>query len=433
MPSILSEVTEDAGTRRRFEDAEWIDSYLKAGSPHGEPIYLSVGETWSQAPDGLIRLLSEKAPPYVHGYVISQYGLPVLQRVLRAYIPRTAGIPDTCAAGADFEVAVACSGTRASMSDFGWLVREEARDRPVVIAPAPGWDYHGVFSGQGFRFRYLPLRVEDGFQPRPADVEAVLREEADPRDAVVVVNAQHNPTGVNWSTDNVRRILAAAVDAGAHILIDDAYFGVTDPGVAPTSAPRLLLEEFPRLEGRWLAVRSLGKQFNCNGWGVGAVTGSPDTVDRLVNDHMARRSFTCAVPLQHAMAQWLRSEESDQYLEGFRRACAEHRALVGDFLVRELGYPADSFLPGDCTSYLVFPVPPAYQEHADGVDRYRRACFDRSGVLLGAGTMTPQSADGEDAPDPFPFVRMFLAPPRDTVVSALRRLGSARLSWSSPC
>ncbi|MQY09414.1 aminotransferase-like domain-containing protein [Actinomadura macrotermitis] len=223
----------------------------------------------------------------------------------------------------------------------------------MVIMHAPGWDYHGVFSGQGFRFRYRPLRAGNGSQLCPA---------------------------------------------GANILIDDAYCGVTAPGAAAASVLRLPLEELPRPAGR-----RLGKRFNC------------------------------AVPLQHAMVRWLRSEETERYLERLRRACAEHRALVADFLVRELGHPADPLRSGDCTGYLVFPVPPAYREHADGVDRYRRACFDQPRVLPGAGTMTLQSAGDGDAPDPFPFVRMFLAPPRDTLVSALRRLSRARLPWSSPC
>ncbi|MFI6520464.1 aminotransferase class I/II-fold pyridoxal phosphate-dependent enzyme [Spirillospora sp. NPDC050679] len=433
MASILGEVTEDAGVRRRFEDATWIDDYLRDGSPHGEPIYLSVGETWSRAPDGLVRLLGEEMPERVHGYIISQYGLPALQRVLRSYIPRTARIPDALKAGENYEVAVACSGTRNSMYDFGCLIREEARDRPVIVTYAPGWDYHGVFSGLGFRFRYLPLRAEEAFQPDPGEVERALRDLDAPGEAVVVVNAQHNPTGINWSADRVRRVLGAAADAGAHLLIDDAYFGVADTGTEATSALGLLLEDHPSPAGRWLAVRSLGKQFNCNGWGVGAATGSPDTIDRLVNDHMAHRSFTCAVPLQHAMARWLKSEESARYLERFRRTCTEHRALVADFLVRELDYPADSFHAGNCTSYLVFPVPPAYREHADGVDRYRRDCFAETGVLLGAGTMTPEDPGDGKLPDPFPFVRMFLAPSRDTVETALHRLAEARFSWSRTC
>lgn len=93
MSSIPSEVTKDAGTRHRFEDAEWIDAYLKAGSPHSEPIYLRVGKTRLQAPGGLIRLPHEKAPAHVQGYVLSQDGLPALQRVLHTYTSGAPGFP----------------------------------------------------------------------------------------------------------------------------------------------------------------------------------------------------------------------------------------------------------------------------------------------------------------------------------------------------
>ncbi|WP_242903315.1 pyridoxal phosphate-dependent aminotransferase [Actinomadura terrae] len=433
MPSILPEVIEDASVRRRFVDAVWVDDYLKAGSQHGEPIFLSIGETWCQAPDGLTRLLSVDLPQHVHGYVISQYGLPLLQHTLRTYIPETAGLPTAPDASADFDVAVACSGTRNSMYDFGRLFRKEARHHPMVITHSPGWDYHGVFSGLGFRFNFLPLRAEESFQPDSAEVAEALRNLDHPGDAIVVVNAQHNPTGINWHADNVRQILGAAVDAGAGILIDDAYFGVADVGITATPALRLLLEDHPRPAGRWLAVRSLGKQFNCNGWGIGAVTGSPDTIDRLVNENMLNRSFTCAVPLQYAMARWLQSPESQDYLEWFRRICTENRALVADFLVRELDYPVGSFNLGNCTSYLVFPLPPAYRRIQDGVTRFRRECLAETGVLLGAGTMTPEPSADRGAPNPFPFVRMFLAPSRDTVETALRRLSAAGFSWGRTC
>ncbi|MER6508690.1 aminotransferase class I/II-fold pyridoxal phosphate-dependent enzyme [Nonomuraea sp. NPDC001636] len=441
MGTVLDEVTEDSWLRGHFKDAEWVAEYLDAGAPSGDPIYLSLGETWSEAPEGLARLLGSGLPSYAHGYVISQYGLPALQRLLRGYVARTHALPAGFTAGADFEVAVTCSGTRNAMFDYGRLVLADAprAASPTVIAPAPGWDYRGVFAGLGFRMTYLPLAASQGFQPAPEALREALGQAGDPRGVIVVINAQHNPTGVNWDEDLVADMVRLTVEARANLLIDDAYYGVTDPGVAPTSALRLLAERLARPGAgdrpvRWLAVRSLGKQFNCNGWGIGVGIAPPPILDRLVNDFQLQRSFTAAVPLQNAMARWLDGGESEEYLRAFRQGCADKRAWAAGFLRQELGCPAEALCPGNCTSYFLFRVPPPYAADArDGVTRFRRDCLRRAGVLLGAGTMTPQAAPEEGQAMAVPYVRMFLGPPMSSVETALHRLAEAGTNWERSC
>ncbi|MCP3800650.1 pyridoxal phosphate-dependent aminotransferase [Allokutzneria sp. A3M-2-11 16] len=364
----------------RFTDAELVTRYLDAGSPAGEPIYLGFGETWTEIAPGLAKILATPMPPHSHGYVISQFGLPRLQKVLRGYIAETHGLP----AGADFEVAATAGGTRNAMFDFARLVRQSVRDRtPVAVVPMPGWDYEGVFSALGYETRYLPLRAETGYQLSTEDFGVV--DGAD----LVVINAQHNPTGVNWDATAVRELIRRT---DAALLLDDAYYGVHDPGITPTSALRILLEEQPRQH--WLAVRSLGKQFHCSGWGIGAVTSTPSTLDILLNEELFHHGFAAAIPLQYAMAEWLENPESATFLGHMNEEYAAKRAALKTTLKDE-----DHHL-GECTAFMRFKAPDA---------DFRLRCFRETGVLFSDST-------------PSSWLRLYLGPPLPVLTEAFERV-----------
>ncbi|MEU4341248.1 pyridoxal phosphate-dependent aminotransferase [Nocardia sp. NPDC023852] len=381
-----------------------MSEYLAAGSPAGELIYLGFGETWTRTAPGLTAGLAA-LPTHTHGYVISQYGLPRLQRVLRSYITRTHGLAPEFSG--DYEVAVTAGGTRNAMFDFGRMLRADGVT--TVLAPMPGWDYAGVFGPLGCRMRYYPL---DAGQPVTTDL-------AMDHNTLLVINAQHNPTGANWRPELVRQLLEAARAAGAAILLDDAYFGVHDPERTPTSALRLLLRQTP--ESRWLAVRSLGKQFHCSGWGIGAATAHPHTLDTLVNQWQFQRSFASAIPLQEAMASWLSDPASERYLAEQGREYTEKRSAVHDSLCTELGYPADLAQVGEFAPFAHVPLPRA-QRHGS-VAQFRRECLRQTGVLVGVDRWDAEGGDRS------PCYRLYLGPPLPVIIEALTRMSKARYGY----
>ncbi|MEV6332805.1 pyridoxal phosphate-dependent aminotransferase [Streptomyces sp. NPDC051909] len=423
----------------RFSEVRLVHDYLDAGSPGGAPIYLSLGETWSQAAPGLTQCLASPLPQHSHGYVVSQYGLPRLQRILRSYIPRTHGLPDKVRPGVDFEVAVACGGTRNTMSDFARLLNPREGTRfpshqpPVALLFSPSWDYATVFAAAGYDIQHLPLSPTDSHPSLDHLREAFdrLGPSRGPAPTVLVINAQHNPTAINWRPQDVRTMIRMAITARAAILVDDAYFAVHNPDVEPTSALRILLEEAadssPELPP-WLAVRSMGKQFNCNGWGIGAATGPPAVIDELMNTVQFERSFIAAVPLQEAMSSWLEDPESDAYLIAAGQEYANKRKHVAQFLSDRLGYPQDSYQPGECTSYLRFQVPPRYLHQPDGAAHFRTSCFQKTGVLL---SLDPGNLDNMPGSTLHikPHVRMFIGPPLPIVAEALNRLENAGIHY----
>lgn len=427
-PAVISAPT----LATRFTDVDLISRYLDAGSLAGEPHYLGFGETWTEVPDGLTRKLAS-LPSYAHGYALSQYGSPRLQQTLRHYIVRTHGLSAVGELGRDYEMAAVHGGTRNTMSDFAGMIAAYCRDRnPVAITTAPGWDYANVVEPMGFRTRYLHLNETIGYQPSTAEFDRLVAEihaRSDEELALVIVNAQHNPTGANWEAETVRHIIRRALANNSAVLIDDAYYGVHPPDQQPTSALRIMLEEAdpdnPRHRA-WLAVRSLGKQFHCNGWGVGAATAHPSTLDTLVNRAMFGRSFASALPLQEAMASWLEDPESERYLESLRRDYAAKRSVVGRCLGVDANVQVGEFAP-----YARIRV----RLGSATIDEFRAECLDKTGVLVAADRWTGP-ADTEnaapDGPSSYGWIRLFLGPPVDVILSALTRLTDAGYLPSAP-
>ncbi|WP_435279953.1 pyridoxal phosphate-dependent aminotransferase [Streptomyces sp. 1222.5] len=317
------------------------------------------------------------------------------------------------------------------MFDFGRLVLNETKTparQPVVITATPGWGYEGVFAGLGYRSRHVPLRARDGYQPRWREFQRLLMGEDDVK--LVIINAQHNPTAANWSESAVREIIRSSVAAGAAILLDDAYFAVHDPNVKPTSALRILLEELsalpPETRPIWLAVRSLGKQFHCNGWGIGAITGHPATVDRLVNQVRFERTFVNAVPLQYAMAAWLQDPASDLYLEQMRSEYYRKRCAVADYLADNLAYPPRAYYRGECTAFLRFEVPKRFSQL--GAEDFRADCFRSTGVMLSLDS-SPEQVSKAGMASKAPCVRIFLGPSLNHLLEGLDRLQQAGFQY----
>lgn len=425
------------GVATRFADATLVSDYLDAGSPAGELVYLAFGETWTQTAPGLIAALAD-LPPHAHGYVISQYGLPRLQRALRTAIAEGHRLPADAEPSRDYEVAVTHGGTRTAMFDFArLLVRDDGlsqngstKVRPVAIAALPGWDYATVFESVGYRMRYLRVGDHENAAPSPWDIDdaaGTIASSGTERLAAVIINAQHNPTGSNWSEETVRHLVRTAISADAAVLIDDAYFGVHDPALTPTSALRVLLEELRdaprRARKRWLAVRSLGKQFHCNGWGIGAATAHPETLDALVNTLLFHRGFASAIPLQEAMATWLQDPAADDYLAESGREYAIKRIAVREFLVSRLGYRPDSLQLGAFAPFARIPVPDLpHRRIPPGTDDFRQDCFRRTGVLIGGDRSYGGPHAARETRARF---RLFLGPPLPVLMEGLTRIADA--------
>lgn len=388
------------------------DAQLLADYPNPDDlIYLSLGETWIPPADGLVNALKQ-LPDYAHGYTLSPYGLPLLRRTLLHYIRRTHQLPFTD----NYDVIVSQAGTRSAMSEFAQLLLKQSDQPYTALIPEPGWDYAGVFKPLGFNLHYYSLTAENNWQPDPAQIIAAMKP-----NTVLVINAQHNPTGTEWSPEIVSQLIAAAIKHNTALLIDDAYYALHQPDNNPTNALGILIEQIGDANLPWVAVRTMGKQFRSNGWGIGAITAHPNTLMALA-DIMHQHSYGSAVPLQTAMASWLENPESDHYLTQIRHHYDQARRHVTKLLLETFHFPAETVHPGSCTSYMRYQIPPQFIKE-DDVEAYRRLCL-AAGVLLGHGSMTAnQNSAGKY------YARIHLGHPLPVLEEAMRRIHTAGLGW----
>jgi N-succinyldiaminopimelate aminotransferase len=413
----LATLREQAVRPNRLRDTVWLERYLASERPYGDPLLLGLGETWRDTPGELVRALAD-VPASAHGYQLSMYGLPRLREVMKAYVSRTQRLDAHQGA---FEVAVSWSGTRAAMGYYGQMIRS-MRDGPLVAtAVSPSWDYAGVLEPLGFRMQYLDVS-RSGWRLDPEAVRAFADEAQ--RTDLLVLNPQHNPTGESWSQPTVDALLGVARADGSAILVDDAYFGFAHAGDGRASAVAQILDDEALRASTWLAVRSFGKQFHCNGWGIGAVTAPPSLLDDFVNDHRARREFNIGGVQQHAMARWLADERAvadylhaeEQTYEGRRKSLID--ALAG------AGFRRDGIVAGPAAPYALIPVPSSFRGHTD---EYLQACAVRAGVFLSSVWPADRALTGT-RPDEGDHVRMFLGMDTSGLVEAVERLHDAGLA-----
>lgn len=335
------------------------------------------------------------------------------------YIMRTHQLPPLVC----YDVAVSQSGTRGAMSDFALWINANNNGIQKALVPSPGWDYEGVLRPSGFDVQQYAVTKETNWQPDPEQIIPHLD-----RDTLIVINAQHNPTGVQWNEMILNTLLSSALERGTSIIIDDAYYAIHAPEQSPSNALKILIDqvEHQNSKAKWLAVRTLGKQFRCNGWGIGAITASRETL-KAMSDIAHRRSYGSGLPLQAAMASWLSSHESDLYVEQLRKHYADNRDCVSQYLIKEQGYPEDAIIAGNCTSYMRFRVPEGLVQN-DDEEFYRQLCL-KAGVLPGRGSMTsPKAPTNQSSKDI--YVRIHLGHQSSVLYEALRRMHQAGLEWT---
>ena len=424
-------------------DANMIRAWLDT-RPDLDPIALSVGDpgfTQPQTPQRLLDYLAE-APDHTHGYQLSNYGLPEARHIIGDYLIADQGLAEDATPGHGFDIALTSHGTRSAIRDFGrWLLRQHPDDprTPVALCATPAWDYAGILEPLGYQMHHWPLHAGAHWWPRSEDLRAALEHiDADDqlRLAVVIINAQHNPTSRSWPATIMRELYHAAHHRDSGILLDDPYYAVhtTHPHATPQSAPRQLLAALYANPARpastdtarrhWCAVRSLGKQFGVNGWGIGTITAHPDTLHDLTGLAF-QWSFPTGADRQWAMAQWINDSASTRWLTTQQQQLTTKRDLLADTLTGPLHWPDNTVTIGECTPYALVRIPLDYQHRADGPQQWRHDLFHTTGVLL-----APANIEHPDRPDP--FLRVYLGAPIGILTEALHRIRRADITYLTP-
>ncbi|MEN6441845.1 MAG: pyridoxal phosphate-dependent aminotransferase [Syntrophobacter sp.] len=159
-----------------------------------------------------------------------------------------------------------------------------------VILPSPNYASHieQVLLAEG-----VPVFAPLDPLTWQLDIDAIKRAITPKTKAIILCNP-HNPTGANFSRENIEALVRIALEHNLFVIGDETYdFLVYDGGTACS------LTSFPELRDRLVAVFSFSKKYAMTGWRAGYVFAPGDILDHIMKIHDA--VAICAPTLsQHA-------------------------------------------------------------------------------------------------------------------------------------
>lgn len=394
-------------------EAAWLAEYCSQPDAN-YPIILSFGESWSGPNEELRACLSEQVlHGHKHGYQLSVWGTASFLNMASRLIDREHGLGGDI--GPRLAVAGFWSGSRAIISDYAALLSRRLGQLRVGFL-SPGYDYGPVMSAvpndtPAFRVSSCGSVDVDSY------IDHILRERCN----VVAINAQHNPSAIQMSEHDITRIVEVCLQRGIAMLVDDAHYALVEHGATRSSALKVLNELSKERSSQvpWLAVRSLGKQLGCNGWGIGIATGPRDVVDALVNKVRPLREYNRSAFLLDAIATYLDSDAAQLRLDEFISVIERNRRRLWTFLASRNALP-----PGwemqVCSPFSTFWT--LRGGGNVGKELSRKELLFGSGVLLGSLVMSPQGDAHGILESGY---RIYLGVPEDVFSEALVRIGNA--------
>ena len=132
-----------------------------------------------------------------------------------------------------------------------------------------------------------------------------------PRTKAILVNTPHNPTGVTWTADDLRKLTALVDGTDILVIADEVYEHVIFDGRRHESVFR-----YPDLRQRACVISSFGKTFHTTGWKVGYCVAPQPILAEVQRVHQFM-TFTVHGPSQHAFAEFVRHDPGASSLPAF--------------------------------------------------------------------------------------------------------------------
>ena len=372
-----------------------LSARVKAMAKQGlDVVNLTAGEPEVPPPPFVLEALRTLDPTQSSRYTDAR-GLPDVRARVAAWIAREGG-----ATYAPEEVLLV-DGAKRALS-LGIQAVFDADDEVVLFTPT--WvSYAPMMHMARVRPTLVPTRLDDGFRPDLAELEAATTE----RTRGVILNSPQNPTGVVYSD---REIDALADYVRRHDLLlisDEIYHHIQ------FSEPRreMLLKRHPDLVERTLAVNSLSKTYAVPGWRVGFAAGPRWWIDRM-NGMWGHTGSNLNTLMQALLGRVLEAPTD------FTRERSAVYARRRDVAVRRLaGLPGVRVHPPEGAFY-VFPEVKGWLGRSYRGQRLL-CSVQISEALLESERVAVVPGDAFDAPG---FVRLSLAVADQTLEQGLTRL-----------
>ena len=242
-----------------------------------------------------------------------------------------------------------------------------------------------------------PLYPDHGFQPRPADIEALVTD----RTRVLVLNSPSNPLGAVLGEDLTRELMELARRHDLWVISDECYEAFTYD--VPHVSPAKFDGDTPG-DARVFTSLTLSKTYGLTGLRIGALVCPPGIKQKM--DNVMEAIVSCvASPSQYAaLAALTGPQDYVEHAHGHYRANRDAASAVLD----AKGIP---YLKAQGAFYLWADV-----SHATGGDvrSWVRRFLADSGVALAPGTAFGSIGEG--------WVRVALCGRQEDLVEGLGRL-----------
>lgn len=138
------------------------------------------------------------------------------------------------------------------------------------------------------------------------------------RTRLIILNSPHNPTATILHSEDIEQLSAIVRNQDILVLSDEVYEHLIYDGEVHHSMAR-----YPELKERSFIIASFGKLFHATGWKVGYCL-APELLMsefRKVHQYLV---FSVNSPMQHAIAQYLKDEDTYLSLPAFFQQKRDH-------------------------------------------------------------------------------------------------------------
>ena len=264
-----------------------------------------------------------------------------------------------------------------------------------VIIPEPCYvSYKPCTILAGGKPVVIPTRVEDGFRPTAAQIEAAIT----PKSKLLILSYPNNPTGATLSAEELIPLVEVAKKHDLYVVADEIYDHLTYIG-QHTSVAAL-----PGMQERTILLNGFSKAYAMTGWRGGYAAAPSEIIAAMTKIH--QYTMLCA-PIMGQKAA----------LEGLRNASEERERMVREydkrrrFIVaglREAGL--DCFEPGG--AFYVFP---SIASTGLSSEEFCERLLKQEKVAVVPGNAFGESGEG--------YIRCSYASSLQQIKEALRRIG----------
>ena len=257
-----------------------------------------------------------------------------------------------------------------------------------VLYPNPGYPiYESQVDFLGGRGQPYTYTVDEGrFR---IDRDSVQRA-VDDTTRVLIVNAQHNPTGADASAEELEWLAGLARDRDLWVLSDDPYIDIRFAGNSHT------IVEFDGMAERTVIGYTFSKKYAMTGWRLGAAVGPEPVIDIITkintNDESCTNQFVQIAGVEALKGDQNGSRHIVNTLQGRRDRIVELLTEIDGVTVPD----------SDATFYLFPDVTDVYQRlgfrrgNDEDAQAFRITTMHETGVSFCARTHFGRSLPGEE-------------------------------------